>query len=190
MRCCVCVRKPRNGAYSLPELMVVLAICALLLRAGMPSFGAMLQSFRASAAANDFQAALSLARAAALQRGTPVVLVPADAASSDWRLGWAVIIDRNDNQRLDVDDEILSAHGPVPAGMHVVSSMTDNATPYITYSSAGRTRTRHSSYSPQTGTISIFAGAEIRRIKINFLGRARQCNPAADSTCTGAAQVQ
>jgi type IV fimbrial biogenesis protein FimT len=37
------------------------------------------------------------------------------------------------------------------------------------------------------GTVSLFHGGHIRRIKINMLGRARVCDPARDTGCDGAA---
>ena len=169
---------------------MVLAIAAILLGIGVPSFASMIKNQQLSATVNDFFSAISLARSEAIKRGTRVDLVPLDTATGNWRSGWAVLIDKNGNQKLDAGDQLIFQHGPAPDGMTIKSVFTDSSVPYLAYNGTGRSRTNTSSQSPQAGTVSFTLDSHVRRIKVNFLGRARSCNPIGDSTCTGSAESQ
>lgn len=173
--------------FSLIELAVVLAVAGILLMLGVPSFAALINHQKMTTTVNDFFAAINLARSEAIQRGGRVDLVPLDAA--DWSKGWIVFVDRNNNQRPDPGEQIIFSHGPVPDGIKIRSVLTDSTVQYLAYNGSGRTRTNASSQSPQFGTWSFIQDKQIRRIKVNFLGRPRTCNPDQDATCTGIAGV-
>jgi len=160
--------------------MVTLTVAAILLGAGVPSFLQLIQGQRITAAANDFFAALRLARSEAIKRGTRVDLVPAEGGA-DWSKGWVVFIDENGNQEPDGDEKRIFSHGPVPSGIDVTSNLNGQ---YIAYNGTGRTRTNASSQSPQFGSLLFSWKRQTRKIIINFLGRVRICNPALDhGTC-------
>jgi len=162
------------------ELMTVLAIAAVLLAVGVPSFRSLIKSHKISTTANNFFAAVNLARSEAIQRGTRVDLVPADGA--DWANGWIVLIDRNGNQRADPGEQIVFSNGPVPQGIIIKSRFTDSKRPYLAYTGSGRTRTNANSQTPQLGSWSFILDDHARRIVVNFLGRPRVCNPDVDTT--------
>ncbi|MBS0308009.1 MAG: GspH/FimT family pseudopilin [Proteobacteria bacterium] len=165
------------------ELLVVLAIVAIALTIGIPVFSGWMRNQRLTVASNDFLAAINLARAEAIQRGRRIDLIPRDG--TDWASGWVVFIDDNDNQRIDLGERIVFSHGPIAGGMRLQSTLTDSRKPYLAYNGNGRTRTNASNQTPQLGTISFLLDNKSRRIKLNFLGRARLCNPESDRTCTG-----
>ncbi len=181
-------RRRRIGlakAFSLVELMAVLAVIAILATLAVPGFQDLIRKQRLSVAVNAFSGAIHTTRAEAIRRGDRVDLVPADGA--DWAQGWVVLVDGNGNQRADAGETVVHRHGPLAHGISMNSVMTDAAPLYLAYNGSGRTRTNASGQTPQLGTISFFLGGEIRRIKLNFSGRARTCNPAQDRTCTGTA---
>ena len=62
----------RSGGFTLIELMVTLAVLALLLMVGLPSFATWLQNTQIRTAAEGMQAGLQLARAEALRRNASV----------------------------------------------------------------------------------------------------------------------
>lgn len=168
--------------FSTVEILVALAICAILLGLGASAFKTMMQSHRMSTAVSEFYAATTLARAEAIHRGTRVDLMPIDG--TDWAKGWVVFVDRNQSHRADDGDDILFRSLPAPARMSIVSSFTDSAQPYIAYTGSGRTRTNANAQQPQLGNISFTLEERQRKIKLNFQGRPRICNPATDpSTC-------
>lgn len=173
----------RHAGFSAIELMLVLAISAILLGAGVPFLRGLMQNQKITAAANDFFAAIHLARSEAIQRGARVDLVPANDAG-DWAGGWIVFIDENDNQRTDAGEKVIYAHGAVPPGISIKASLTDSKVQYLAYNGFGRTRTNASSERTQFGSFTFTLDNEVRKIKLNFLGRARVCNPGVgESTC-------
>lgn len=175
--CCYICRSQHRG-FSMVELMVTLTVAAILLGVGVPGFAGLIRNQRMAAAVGDFQAALHLARAEAIGRGTRVDVVPADG--KDWAKGWIVFVDDNGNLRPDAKETVIFSHGPVADKMAITSSLTDNAVPYVAYAASGRTRTNHSEQQPQSGTISFALDKQVRKIKLNFLGRARTCNPVEE----------
>lgn len=168
--------------FSTVEIMVVLAIFAILLGLGTSAFKTMMQSQRMSAAVNEFYAATTLARVEAIHRGARVDLTPIDG--TDWTKGWVVFVDHNQSRRPDEGDDIVFRSLPVPERMSIVSSFTDSAHPYIAYTGSGRTRTNANPQQPQLGSIAFTLEERQRKIKLNFQGRPRICNPVTDpSTC-------
>ncbi|HYD81739.1 MAG TPA: GspH/FimT family protein [Paucimonas sp.] len=182
-------RTAEQGGFTLLELTAALAVAAILLGIGVAAFAALLQNLRMTTTVNDFFIAINMARSEAIQRGARVDLVPADGKS--WTSGWVVFVDADGNHRADRGESIVFAHGPVPPGIAIAATLTDSSAPYLAYNGLGRTRTDASGQAPQLGTWSFSQDGKVkRRIKIGFLGRPRTCDPAADSSCTGTADVK
>lgn len=85
----------RHGGFSITELMVVVAIVAILLGIGAPSYRYITNSYRMSAEVNGLLGDLQYARAEAIREGQPVTAcVSNDGASctrgADWANGWIV----------------------------------------------------------------------------------------------------
>lgn len=169
--------------FTLIEMMVVLAVAAILLGIGVPSFRSLIENQRMTAVTNDFFAAINLARSEAIKRGTRVDLVPA-GADGDWSEGWIVFVDADDDQRPDAGEQIIYTHGPVHESIAIIPGFKDSpkGSPkqYIAYNGTGRTRTNANSQIPQAGSIEFKSDEQTRKISLNFLGRARVCNPGAD----------
>lgn len=182
------MRAPRaRRGFSLPELLVVGAIAAILLGVAAPQLAALLRAQQLRNATGDLFGALSLARAQAIARNERVAVAPRDAAGSDWTRGWTVFVDRDGDARPGAGDAILSVHEALPAGFGAAFAFTQPAAAhYIAYNGAGRS-CGDTSASARWGTLSLFHGGAVRRIKINMLGRARACNPERDANCDGAA---
>lgn len=94
--------KAVNG-FTLMELMMVLAMAAILLTIAVPSYSTFTKNSRITATANKVVAAVSLARGEASKRGTRVVLCRSDevgkadpdcsgtsGTTRDWSNGWLV----------------------------------------------------------------------------------------------------
>lgn len=86
-------RGPRLGArttgFTLIELMVTVAVAAVLLGVGLPSFREALQNQRVKTAASDMFLSLILARSEAIKRSANIDLA---RHSTDWVEGWDVRI--------------------------------------------------------------------------------------------------
>lgn len=164
--------KGKSAGVTLIELLTVLAILTILLGVGIPGFQSLLQSQRLTTTTNGLFAAVHLARSEAIQRGARVDLVPA-GDGTDWKNGWVVFIDENADHKVNDQEKIVFTQGAVPQGIDITSNFTDND---VTYTGTGRSRTN--------GSLFLEQGARSRRtVTINLLGRARVCNPDADSTC-------
>src|SRR5690606_7896913 len=91
----------RNFAgFTLLELMVVIAIAAILLALALPSFTSTLRSNRVATSTNELLATLSLARSEAVRntRGAGVCTsADGGACGGDWDSGWLVWGDSNGN---------------------------------------------------------------------------------------------
>jgi type IV fimbrial biogenesis protein FimT len=182
-------RVPRAAGLSLPELCSVLAIAAVLLAIAAPDLRDLVRTQQLKAATADLFSAIDLARARALARGQQVKLVPLDPLEADWRLGWRVLDDDGSGSGSGSAGmaEPDAEHGPLPPGVAVDFTFTNSARPYyIAYNGAGRSCADGNSAAARWGTVSLYHGGHIRRIKINMLGRARVCDPARDAGCDGA----
>lgn len=176
------------GGFTLAELLVAAAIAGLLLAVALPDLGTLLRAQQLRSGSVDLFAAVGLARAQAIARNERIKLVPRDAAGADWAQGWTVFADRDEDGVAGPGDDIIAVHGPLAPGMRFDFAFTGPAPPYyIAYNGAGRSCSDTSNAAARLGTLSLFHGGAIRRIKINMLGRARMCNPARDDNCDGAA---
>lgn len=179
------VPAPTRGVV-LAELLVALAVMAVLLTIALPDYGALVRRQQLRTAVADLSGALALARAQALARAGRVELVPLDAGGSDWSRGWVVLVDRDGDRRPGAGDERIAVHGPLPAGMVLSTVFSSHQQPdYIAFNSGGRGCTADSALAARFGTLTLRAGAEQRRVIINMLGRIRVCDPVRDGDSCG-----
>jgi prepilin-type N-terminal cleavage/methylation domain-containing protein len=80
----------RASGLTLVELLVVLAIAAILLALGVPSFQSVIRTNRLSAATDNFVASLNLARGEAVRLGCPVNVASLSAANNWGVSGWNI----------------------------------------------------------------------------------------------------
>jgi type IV fimbrial biogenesis protein FimT len=80
--------------FTLVELMVTLAIAAILMTMAVPSFSTMTKNSRLTTQTNQLVTALNLARSEAITRRTTINVVATDAssASNEWGEGWNVVV--------------------------------------------------------------------------------------------------
>ena len=76
---------------TLIELMIGLALMAIVLTIGVPSFSELMRSNRLTTQANEILGALALARSEAVKRATPVSITTT-SGDSDWKDGWTVAV--------------------------------------------------------------------------------------------------
>ena len=180
--------KPRPSAdgASLVELAVVVAIASIMMAVAAPDLQALVAAQQLRTASGDLMGAIAETRAQAIARNARVKLMPRDPGGADWTRGWTVFVDRDGDRQPGAPDELLAVHGPLPPGLRVDFSFTQSAPPqYIAYNGAGRSCSDSNSSAARLGTLSLFHGGQVRRIKINMLGRVRICNPARDNGCDG-----
>ncbi len=173
-----CSRLLSCSGAGLLESLVVVAIITLLVSQVLPGFRALFDRVRVNTAAADFRAGLSVARTAAIRRGQRVDLLPASPAG--WHTGWRVVIDLNNNQRIDAGEPVLRSGPVIPSGVAVDATLTDQTRIYLAFDPSGRPRSAQSANAPQFGSLLFRSGGERRKLVIGFLGRARLCDPDRD----------
>jgi type IV fimbrial biogenesis protein FimT len=77
----------RTRGFTLPELLIVITVLAVLVAAGMPSFGEFMRNQRVKTASFDLFSTLVHARSEAITRNAAVTVAP---VSSAWTNGWTV----------------------------------------------------------------------------------------------------
>lgn len=102
----------RQRGFTITELMVVVAIIAILLGIGLPSYRYITNSYRMSAEVNGLLGDLQYARAEAVREGqTVTACVSTDGATCtggvNWAKGWIVFSDPNNNQTVDAGETVL-----------------------------------------------------------------------------------
>lgn len=84
----------RQSGFTLIELMVAVAVVAILLGLALPSFQGSMRSSRVTTTTNELLASLSLARTEAIRGLGPAGVCPSangdDCNSADWAVGWIV----------------------------------------------------------------------------------------------------
>ena len=105
---------PKHGGFTLIELMVALAVAAILLTIAVPSFQSVVNSNRLASSANEMMAALQTARMEALRlnkRGVVCLSANANSAapscSNASPTGWITFIDVNKNGAYDSSSDTL-----------------------------------------------------------------------------------
>lgn len=91
--------RSHQQGFTLVELMVVVALVAILATIATPSWNRMIVSNRIRAAVNDWTLSAQFARSEALRRNESVTLCPSNngtgCTSSDYETGWIVIASNN-----------------------------------------------------------------------------------------------
>jgi len=77
----------RVGGFTLPEVLIVTAVLAVLLAAGAPHLGDFVRNQRVKTASFDLFSSLVLARSEAITRNTRVTVAP---EGGSWNNGWTI----------------------------------------------------------------------------------------------------
>ena len=98
----------RQRGFNLIELMVTVAIVAILMSIALPSFNDAIERNRIAAAANDFTAAVNYARTEAIRRNSPAGVCATNTSTAcvsgaNWADGWIVwATNTSDATKIDV----------------------------------------------------------------------------------------
>jgi type IV fimbrial biogenesis protein FimT len=84
----------RQSGFTIVEVMVALAIAAVLIGLALPAFNDFTAQRRLTAQVNDFLVAVQYARSEAGRRGEPVSLQAVDASddANEWGAGYCVVV--------------------------------------------------------------------------------------------------
>jgi type IV fimbrial biogenesis protein FimT len=180
-----------EGGFTLIELMVTLAIAAVLLVIAAPSFLAFQRNSELTSTTNRLISAIATVRSEAMKTGMTAMLVPADGAN--WASGWTAFLDQKRDQTFTAaDDKVIFTQPPPPNYLTTSANGTGNASaPYILFDGSGYPKTKTGGLGGLTFTIAradltgTAALADTRSVIVSAAGRVRSCRPvsAPDDKC-------
>jgi type IV fimbrial biogenesis protein FimT len=130
------LRTAQRG-LTLIELLITLAVAAVLFGLAVPSYSALMQRLASEAAARQLFSALTLARAQALSARQAVIVCPGQGGCSGdgrWEAGYVVGIDANRNDRLEPGERVIWQ----AAAAARVTILSNTGRPQLRYLPTGR----------------------------------------------------
>ena len=117
-----CVRAV--AGLTLIEILLALAVSAILLGLGIPAFSSLLGSSELTTRVNALSASLSLARSAAIREGSRGMVCQSRdgrrcSRGGDWSEGWIVFVDRNHNRQREDTEPLLHAQPATRDRVHI-----------------------------------------------------------------------
>lgn len=163
------VARPHQRGLTLIELLITLAITAVLFGLAVPSYAALMQRLASETAARQLFSALNLARAHALSTRQAVIVCPGRghcSGEAQWDAGYVVGIDSNRNDRLEPGERVI---------------WQGEAQPRVTiHSNTGRPQLRYLPTGRASGTNATFricprlpVSDATRMVVVNNAGRVR-----------------
>jgi len=121
----------KEHAFTLVELVVTLAIAAILVTVGVPSMRDLISNNRLVAATNTFVSTMNSVRSEAIKQGRNATLcVSSDLATctgeTNWRLGWLAWVDSDSDGVLDSPGELLRIVEPLPNSITITPSVAQS----------------------------------------------------------------
>lgn len=154
---------------TLIELIITLAVAAILTSLAVPSFRQAMVSNRLTSINNEFMGAINFVRAEAIKRGQSISLCKSttgDACSTVnttfWENGWIAFADNNANGDLDVGEAVLQVWPSLPQ-LYTLRSTTFSD--FIRYTPEGATST--------TGSFAVCHNSEEEGAKAVIITRLR-----------------
>jgi type IV fimbrial biogenesis protein FimT len=174
------------------ELLVTIAIAAILAGLAAPSFRQLMAGNRLKSHASAFHTGLLLARSEAIKRKSRVVVCKSAGTScttdGGWQQGWIVFADADNDATIDAGEEVIQKVGPLSGDFLLMKHPDTGASfaNYVSYSSTGAVKLTGSDTS-QTGEFILcqsgISGGDARQIGFSITGRL-SVGKAPAETCT------
>lgn len=171
----------KNHGFTLVELMITLAVVAILISLAAPSFQLAIQNNRLTTQVNNLVTALSLARSEAIKRGATVTVCKSNGgaactAAGNWDQGWVVFTDPTTPGIIDNAADIIRVYEQA-TGVTVRTGANFNN--FVSYLASGVSQ---GNGGDPNGIFRVCDDRGIpsaRAVDVNALGRARSGPGAA-----------
>lgn len=134
--------KPSDSGFTIIELLITVAMAAILAALAMPSFSDLMSKRNVVAVSDTLISDLRYARSEALKRTTPVTVCQSLNSASctvnpgAWVGGWITFIDFNGNGTVDAGDTLLRVQA-APSGIQSIQNNPINDRTFFTYQANG-----------------------------------------------------
>ena len=169
-----------NQGFTLVEMIITVAIAAIVLGMGVPGFQQLIRANRTVTEVNRLVTALSLARSEAVKRNATVAMCRASGSNCslapgvNWENGWVVFTDNvTQNGTIDAGEQTLQVYEGMPQGYTLRPGAT--FADWIAFQPTGQML----GSGPDPDAADSFrvcddtqAAAERRLIQVNLVGRA------------------
>ena len=186
--------KNRSAGFTLIELIVTIAIAAVLAALAAPSFIQYQRNSELTSLTNSLLAAVNAAKGEAMKTGKNAFVIP---KGSGWNSGWIVYVDMNrDNSYTEGTDITVQTQDALKGYFSITgNSIAAGASPYVKFDNSGYSVDTSAAAAPvalsltiaRTDVPSTSALEETRRVVVARTGRVRTCKPSTDTTCTSSA---
>jgi type IV fimbrial biogenesis protein FimT len=112
------MEKGHSRGFTLTEVMMAIAVAAIVLTIGVPSFRTMILNSRKNTAIGDLQTSLIFARSSAITLRKQITVCKSidntnctQDSDIDWSRGWLVFLDPDRDGTRSGGEKILRAHG-------------------------------------------------------------------------------
>jgi type IV fimbrial biogenesis protein FimT len=169
----------KDAGFTLIELMTAVAIMAVTLTIGLPTFNSTIQRVRVDTALHLLSTDMAMARNSAVMRHSQIVVCPRDpsggcADGQDWSRGWMVFGDPDGNHQPDDEHDILRVSEPPSGALLFLPA----SRPLLRYQSDGRAA---------NSNLTVYVCKDARyagKVVVNNLGRVRtERATTAESIC-------
>lgn len=150
-----------KSAFTLFELLVVLAIVGILMLVGLPSLSHFVGRNKDTVAVNNIVSALHYARSSAISSGEDVKLCKSSDGKScggSWSLGQIAL--------LESQNRVLRVFAPLPSNLHLVFNGSFGNDEYLGFTPLGR-------LASGAGSFLLSGGGSSWKIIVSQTGRVR-----------------
>lgn len=170
----------KNRGFTLIELMVTLAVIAIVATIAVPAMSDMVTRSRTTASFNELQGLISYARSeSAKTPGSSILLCPStngtgcSTGQENWNVGWLIARDINSDNSVDTGDTVLKVVAPMASGL----SLKVKSAASVTFATKALSLTRNGA--PAGGNqvtfklCDAFGASEARGIIMSVSGQVR-----------------
>jgi type IV fimbrial biogenesis protein FimT len=188
-------RLRRIAGVSLIELLVVVAVAAILMGIGMSSYQGITISYRMSGEINGLLGDMQYARSEAIKQGQNVVIcvstsgTDCSGGNTNWNLGWIVFVDVNNTQTTGGNGALVLRKQAAFTGGNPPDTLTDGATSLVSFDREGLALGLLTTMSGNGGAViplhdSTDNPTRTRCLEVTNVGNVSVQQPTTLSTCS------